>query len=64
MNYWRLKVNPAKDCEYDVYYKNPLTITNIAREAVKDGDLISTHFTDVEKIDKISEEEYHRYMWD
>jgi hypothetical protein len=64
MNYWRLRIKTAKNCEYNVYYKNPLTISNIAKEAVKDGDLISTHFNNIKNIDKISKEEYHIYMWD
>lgn len=66
MNYWRLTVFANTVFEYDVYYKNPLNIShrNVAMEAVADGDLLATHYDKADQIDKISEEEYHIYMWD
>jgi hypothetical protein len=64
MNYYKIYVNHGKCYGHEVYYKNPMNVTNIAREAVRDGDLLAAFYSSVNKIDKISEEEYHRYMWD
>jgi len=66
MQYWRLRVNPSKDAEYDVYYKSPINILamNVARHAVNDGDLLNVFLPDVDQVELISAEAYYDKMYD
>lgn len=64
MQYWKLHVVPCKNGEYDVFYKTPLSISigNVARNAVIDGDLLSCFMPFVRKIEQISPEIYFEHM--
>lgn len=46
MQYWKLRVAPCKDGEYDVFYKSPIDIlqVNVPRNAVIDGDLLAVFY--------------------
>lgn len=66
MQYWRLRVNPCKNGEYDVFYKSQIRISkeNVARNAVVDGDLLSTFMPNVDLIEEVSEAKYYEHMYD
>lgn len=66
MYYWRLRVNPAKDADYNVYYKTPINVlaVNILRDAVNDGDLLDVFLPAVDQVEPISEETYYEHMND
>ncbi len=66
MQYWRLRVNPCKGGDYDVYYKSPFRISreNVPRNAVIDGDLLDSFLPDVDIIEEITEEVYYEFMYD
>lgn len=66
MNYYRIKVNHGRGSRCDVYYKNPLNISsfNVPKEAVIDKMMIDVDLRFVEKVEVISTDEYHTYMWD
>lgn len=64
MQYWRLRVNPAPDADYEVYYKTPITISrdNVPRNAVVDGDLLDSFLPYVDQIEQITAEQYFEHM--
>lgn len=68
MYYWRLRVNPSpgKGGDYPVYIKTGHKYIDamIVDMAVRSGDLLDTFAEYVDKVEEITSEEYHRYMWD
>ena len=66
MQYWRLRVNPALNADYEVYYKSLINLSqhNVPRAAVTDGDLLDVFLPKVDKIEQISEQEYYEHMND
>jgi len=66
MQYWRLRVNPAKNCDYNVFYKTEINISkeNVLRNAVKDGDLLNAFLPNVDQVEEITEETYYENMYD
>ena len=66
MQYWRLRVNPAKNADYEVYYKTPIKLSreNVPRDAVLDGDLLDVFLPKVDIVEEISKEVYYEHMYD
>lgn len=66
MQYWKLRVAPCKDGEYDVFYKSPIDIlqVNVPRNAVIDGDLLAVFLPFVDQTELISEEVYYEHMYE
>ena len=66
MYYWRLRVNPCKGGDYDVYYKTPTNMLsmNVPRHAVEDGDLLAVFMSDVDQVELVSEETYYEHMYE
>lgn len=66
MYYWRLRVNPCKNGDYNVYYKTPINILamNIPRYAVNDDDLLDVFLPDVDQVEQISKETYFEHMYE
>ncbi len=64
-HYYELNVNIERT-DYKVYYRSPVdySLENVPKYAVRDGDLIDTDSRYVDKIRKITSEEYHKYMWE
>ncbi len=63
MKFYQIHIKHSKDSSYDVYYKTDMSYSNIPRQAVIDGDLISSHLPFVEFAKEISSENYHEYMF-
>ena len=63
MHYWRIRIRQARDCYYDVYYKNEIPYANVAKQAVIDDDLLDVHLRLVEFVEPINEEIYHEFMY-
>ena len=66
MHYWRLRVNPAPNADYNVYYKTPIDILaiNIPRNAVVDGDLLGAFMRYVDVVEEVTAEQYYEHMID
>lgn len=66
MNFWRIVLDHGKGCVNHVYYKcgMKLSLENVARNAVEDGDLLAVFMPSVAKVEQISSEEYHQFMWE
>ncbi len=66
MYYWRLRVNPCKGGDYNVYYKTPINTLaiNIPRRAVEDGDLLAVFMSDVDQVEEITKEVYFEHMYE
>lgn len=66
MQYWRLRVNPAPNADYEVYYKSFFNLSqhNVPRAAVTDGDLLDVFLPKVDKIELITAEVYYEHMND
>jgi len=66
MHYWRLRVNPAPNTDYEVYYKTPINLSreNVARNAVIDGDLLGAFLPCVDQVAPIKADEYFEHMYE
>ena len=66
MQYWRLRVNPCPNGDYNVFYKTPINLLkeNVLRCAVNDGDLLDVFLPAVDIVEEISKEIYYEYMND
>jgi hypothetical protein len=66
MQYWRLRVNPCRDGDYDVFYRTPINLLkiNVPREAVNDGDLLNTFMPHVDVVEEITKEVYYEHMYE
>jgi hypothetical protein len=66
MQYWRLRVNPCPNGDYNVYYKTPISLVqeNVTRHAVNDGDLLHVFLPDVDQVEQITKEVYFEHMYE
>ncbi len=66
MRYWRLRVNPAPNADYNVYYKTPINLSreNVPRNAVIDGDLLDVYLPAVDQVESIQAEQYFEHMYE
>jgi hypothetical protein len=66
MHYWRLRVcvNGFEAGAYDVYYRDEIPRTDVAKQAVIDGYLCDAFYKHVVLTEEITAEAYYEKMWD
>jgi hypothetical protein len=63
MRFYKIHVN-HKFSGYDVFYKTDMHYSNVAKQAVIDGDLIDVDLPYVDKVEVITPEHYYEFMYD